>query len=171
MPSVGCVRMREMLCGVFLWAICLSGWAEPAAYRALVLRVVDGDTVWLQPEGGGAIRKLRVEGIDAPEICQADGRAARDTLRSLLLRQWVDVRSSQRDNYGRDLGRLTWQGHDVGEWLVREGWAWSYRWQGDSGLYAETERQAIAEQRGVHRRSKALYPGAFRRLYGPCHAK
>jgi micrococcal nuclease len=149
----------------------VSAWAESISYRALVVRVVDGDTVWLQPAGGGGIRKLRVQGIDAPEICQADGRAARDTLRSLLQRQWVDVRSLKRDTYDRDLGHLWWQGQDVGEWMVREGWAWSYRWQGESGPYADVERQANVAQRGVHRRSQAVYPGTFRRLHGPCRPK
>jgi micrococcal nuclease len=163
--------MRAVLCGVCGWMLCLSVWAEAGGYRALVLRVVDGDTVWLQPERGGPVRKTRIEGIDAPEICQADGRAARDTLRSLLHRQWVEVRSVQRDNYGRDLGRLQWQGQDVGEWMVREGWAWSYRWQGEPGPYATQERQAVAEQRGVHRRPQALYPGSFRRVHGPCHPR
>ncbi len=161
--------MRALCCWVCGWAVCVSVWADAGAYRALVLRVVDGDTVWLQPEGGGEVRKTRIEGIDAPEICQTDGRAARDTLRSLLLRQWVDVRSMQRDVYGRDLARVHWQGQDVGEWMVREGWAWSYRWQGEPGPYADVERQAATTQRGVHRRAQAVYPGTFRRLHGPCH--
>lgn len=163
--------MRTVWCYLFGWLLGFSAWAEPEAYRALVVRVVDGDTVWLQPESGGAVRKTRIEGIDAPEICQADGRAARDALRAVLQRQWVHVRSVRRDTFGRDLGQLQWQGQDVGEWMVREGWAWSYRWQGDSGPYADAERQAISAQRGVHRRAQAVYPGTFRRVHGPCHAQ
>lgn len=163
--------MRTLWCWVCGCLVCLSVAAQPIGYRALVLRVVDGDTLWLQPEGGGAVRKLRVEGIDAPEMCQTDGQASRDTLRVLVHRQWIETRSTGRDAYGRDVGRVYWQGRDVGEWMVREGWAWSYRWQGDMGPYAEIERQAVAARRGVHRREKALYPGTFRHLHGPCQPK
>lgn len=167
------VRMARvgMRC-LLLWSVCWCGlfpaWAQTPGYRGLVLQVVDGDSVRLQPEDGGPARTLRIQGIDAPEICQADGRAARDALRSLLHRQWVELVDVQTDIYGRDLGRLHWQGQDMGEWMVLQGWAWSYRWQGSPGPYAEQERSAKAALRGVHRRAQAVYPGTFRRLHGPC---
>ena len=44
-------------------------------YEARVTRVFDGDTLWVQPLDGGRYRKLRLDGLDAPEICQSGGGA------------------------------------------------------------------------------------------------
>jgi endonuclease YncB( thermonuclease family) len=45
-----------------------------------VTYVIDGDTLWVRPDGGREGRKLRMTGMDAPEICQHGGKAARDLL-------------------------------------------------------------------------------------------
>ena len=56
----------------------LAGWmpfmACAEVYFAQVTKVSDGDTVWVKPEGVAAPRKLRLQGLDAPEICQAWGQ-------------------------------------------------------------------------------------------------
>lgn len=165
------MRTASMLLGMVICFFALPCVHAQTAYRALVTRVVDGDTVWVQPESGGQLRKLRIDGIDAPEICQADGPAARDVLRSLIHRQWVGVYVRTQDVYGRDLAQLTWQDQDVGDWLVRQGWAWSYRFQGEPGPFAVQEEQARQNRVGVHRRPKPMYPGSFRQLRGPCHLR
>ena len=165
------MRTASALLGVFFCFFALQSAHAQSAYRALVTRVVDGDTVWVQPESGGQLRKLRIDGIDAPEICQADGSAARDVLRSLIHRQWVGVQVRTQDVYGRDLAQLTWQNQDVGDWLVRQGWAWSYRFQGEPGPFAVQEEQARKNRVGVHRQPKPMYPGSFRQLRGPCHLR
>ena len=138
------------------------------AYEARVTRVSDGDTLWVRPLAGGTYRKLRIEGIDAPESCQEGGAAAREALAGRLLDQPVTVRERRRDDYGRALVRLTHRGEDIGAWLVGQGWAWSYRWRHNDGPFAAEEQRARAAQRGIFRDPAPEEPRDFRRRHGPC---
>ena len=68
-------RLMLLLC------CCLSGpLLAKQAFYGTVTFVTDGDTLWVAPAQGGAVRKLRIDGLDAPEICQAGGVAARAVL-------------------------------------------------------------------------------------------
>ena len=137
-------------------------------YEARVTRVFDGDTLWVKPLAGGRYRKLRLEGLDAPEICQPWGVTARDALAARVLGQTVVVHQLRRDDYGRALVRLSLRGDDVGAWLVREGHAWSYRWQRRAGPFATEEVEARRQRRGLFSEPGAENPRAFRRRHGPC---
>jgi micrococcal nuclease len=137
-------------------------------FEARVSRVFDGDTLWVKPLAGGRVRKLRLDGLDAPEICQAGGTASREALASRVLKQVVTVRVRGFDVYDRALVRIEHRGHDVGAAMVLDGHAWTYRWQNDPGLYAAEEALARGARKGVFAEANAETPSAFRRRYGPC---
>lgn len=130
-------------------------------------RVADGDTLWVRPASGGVPRKLRVHGIDAPEICQAGGAAARAALERLVIGKSVDAQLLRKDDFGRWVARIHVAGTDVGEEMVRQGQAWSYRYRNRPGPYATQESQARAARIGLFRHP-AERPYAFRRRNGPC---
>jgi micrococcal nuclease len=137
-------------------------------YAARVVRVFDGDTVWVQPDGGGRWRKLRLDAVDAPEICQAAGLASRDALSAQLLDRAVTVRQRAVDAYGRGVARIDRGDSDMNAWLVRSGWAWASRWRG-RGAYVAQEKQARANARGLWAAAEAPEdPRDFRRRHGPC---
>jgi endonuclease YncB( thermonuclease family) len=138
------------------------------AYEARVTRVSDGDTLWVKPLAGGTYRKLRLEGVDAPEICQDGGLAARDALVRRVQGQTVEVTERRRDDYGRALVRLTVRDGDVAAWLVREGFAWSYRWRHSDGPFAMEETVARKERKGIFAVATVEEPRAFRKRNGPC---
>lgn len=144
-------------------------------FMARVTKVHDGDTVWVQPLSGSsqtpATLKLRLEGIDAPEICQEWGRRSRDALADRILDQIIEVRTDHNDAYGRALAKIGLNGEDVGAWLVLSGHAWSYRYKGDQGLYAEQESQARDVHRGLFADPLAIEPRQFRRDHGPCKGR
>lgn len=162
------------------WARCLlaaacvlastgSAAAPVRGWQGQVTHVTDGDTVWVRPARGGAPRKLRLRGIDAPESCQPHGAAARRALAARLLHQPVQVRGRQRDDYRRLLARVaTPSDPDVGAWLVAQGHAWSYRHGRRAGPYAREEAQARAAGRGLWALPGAIEPRLFRRSHGPC---
>lgn len=166
-----------------------TGWAQPApsagpassqvgstaerqplpwTYAARVTRVFDGDTLWVKPLAGGRYRKLRLDGVDAPEICQTGGPAARDALASRVLHQVVTVRVRAFDHYGRALAQVSAGGDDLAAVLVRGGHAWSSRWRRSLGPYAAEEAQARAERKGVFGVDGAETPREFRLRHGPC---
>ncbi len=142
--------------------------AQEEVYTARVSRVFDGDTVWVRPLAGGQYRKLRLEGIDAPEICQSGGETARDVLARRVLNQVVEVRVRAQDDYGRGLARIVHQGDDVAAWMVSSGQAWSYRWRRSQGPFAAEEMQARTHNRGLFQEAAAELPRDFRKRHGPC---
>ena len=141
---------------------------QDEVYSARVSRVFDGDTVWVKPLAGGKYRKLRLEGIDAPEICQSGGEASRDVLARRVLNQVVEVRVRAQDDYGRGVARLKHEGDDVAAWLVINGQAWSYRWRRSPGPFADEEALARKSRRGVFKDVAAESPRDFRKRHGPC---
>jgi micrococcal nuclease len=139
-------------------------------FAGQVTYVSDGDTLWVQPDAGGPPRKLRIDGIDAPEICQAGGEAARAVLIRRALHQQVEVQVIRHDVYGRGLARLQIHGDDLGAQLVQEGQAWSYRWRGDAGPYAAQEAVARQSRLGLFAFDAPEVPRDFRKRHGSCYS-
>ncbi|NMM20161.1 MAG: thermonuclease family protein [Rhodoferax sp.] len=139
------------------------------AFAGKVSYVTDGDTLWVQPDTGGAPRKLRLDGIDAPEICQPGGEASRAMLLQRALHQRVEVTVRRRDVYGRGLARIRLAGNDLGGQMVSAGQAWSYRWRRDLGPYAAEEAVARQSRRGLFAVSQPELPRDFRKRHGSCY--
>ena len=172
----------RILRNALLW-LCAAALqvGSPAAHAArrpesswpgVVSYVVDGDTVHVRPAGGGKPVSVRLQGIDAPEICQPAGEASREGLKRLALGQAVRVRGGRHDDYGRVLATLEVHGEDLGREMVAEGLAWSYRYRGQGGAYADQQRQARAAALGMFSPAYAqppVYPAAFRRQHGSCY--
>lgn len=156
-----------ILLGGFGW-MPLAAASGRAAWVGTVTHVTDGDTLWVQARQGGEPRKIRLSGIDAPEICQVHGEAARQALLSLVSGQAVLVTPLRKDDYGRLLARIAVQGQDVGAWMVLNGHAWSYHYQHSAGPYAQQEAWARSQAVGLWR-APAMQPGIFRRRHGSCH--
>ena len=164
-PGPGVLALLVALLLVLAWP------AEVLArtrYEATVTSVVDGDTVWVRRSRSGRGTDIRLQGIDAPEICQHWGPQAREALRRLLLSRRVTVTEVARDSYGRVLAQLRVDGQDVGGWLVANGHAWSSRFHGRTGPYGRLETDARAAHRGLWSQPRPLEPRAFRRQHGPC---
>lgn len=155
--------MRALVLWLLL-ALCGPAWA----LSGVVTRVSDGDTLWVRPDDGGRPLKLRLQGIDAPERCQAWGPQARDALAARVLNRPVQVHTRAYDDYQRLIGTLQIDGEDVAAWMVREGHAWSYRYRRSLGPYAEQEAQARAARRGLFAADAPVLPRDFRKAHGPC---
>jgi micrococcal nuclease len=165
------MKVRLACLGVALMALGASAQdpsGQEEVYSARVSRVFDGDTVWVKPLAGGPYRKLRLEGIDAPEICQSGGEASRDALARRVLNQAVEVRVRAQDDYGRGVARIVHQGDDVAAWLVSTGQAWSYRWRRSLGPFAAEESAARVRRQGLFKEAAPELPRDFRKRHGPC---
>lgn len=160
--------------GVLLAAV-LAGCAAVAAAAATPLlegrvsRVTDGDSLWLEPAPPLAPVQLRLEGIDAPEICQPWGPEARAALSEWVLGRTVRVKTVGRDSHGRTLGTVYLDERNINKLMVEEGHAWSSRFKYDRGPYVAAERMARALSRGLNRDGAAILPRDFRQQHGPCH--
>jgi endonuclease YncB( thermonuclease family) len=117
-------------------------------------QVTDGDTIRI----GEA--RIRLRGIDAPEMEQrcsragrsyACGETARQALIDLVSGKTVRCRAAGRDRYQRILARCTVNGNDIGTQMVESGWAVSYG------------RDYAAEEARAQERGAGLWDGAFER--------
>jgi len=143
--------------------------ATRQAQSGVVTRVVDGDTLWVKTSASQRPLKVRLQGIDAPEICQPGGVQAREALKRQVLGQSVTVTSGAHDDYGRTVGTLHMQGQDLGRWLVAQGHAWVYSYRHKKGPYADELRQAQLARRGVFGDVLAEEPRVFRKRHGSCY--
>jgi endonuclease YncB( thermonuclease family) len=112
-------------------------------FDARVARVADGDTIEAIPSGEQRPVRMRLEGIDAPELSEAFGRESLTRLRVLLLDQLVRVNGRDMDRYGRLVARVSVQGKDASTVMIQAGLA-CHAFARDPAL-AQEERQA---QRG-----------------------
>lgn len=163
MHGQGSRRVRQLLVLAGL-LVCLNA----QALEGVVVRVTDGDTLWLRTHRDKRPMKVRLHGIDAPELCQPGGVQARQALESLVLGRRVVVQPGPADSYGRRLARVHAASQDVAQQLVSAGWAWSPDYRGRPGPYAGAERAARAARLGVFADPQAVPPRAFRQAHGSC---
>jgi micrococcal nuclease len=143
------------------------------SWPAVVTHVSDGDTLWVQPAAGGQALKLRLDGVDAPEICQSHGPQALAALKHKVWRKKVQVHVRTRDAYGRSVARVDLVGMppaqaDVGAWMVTQGHAWAHRYQKRKAAYAVLEDTARRQRKGLFAADKPQHPSHFRKSHGTC---
>jgi micrococcal nuclease len=142
--------------------------------QAVVTHVTDGDTLWAKPSHAGAglspheAIKIRLEGIDAPEICQAWGEQSKAALAQQSLNQTVTLHLRGHDQFGRWIGKVELHGQDLGLWLIARGHAWSYAHRRRAGDYERAEQSARAAHLGLFSQPSPLQPKLFRKRRS-CH--
>ena len=111
-------------------------------------RVVDGDTIDLNGV------RIRLNGIDAPEFGQTCGtwrcgEAALEKLAALIGSSQLNCDASGSDGYGRTIATCYAADTDIGEEMVRAGYAWAFVKY--SAVYEEQEEEARAKRLGIWR--------------------
>ena len=163
--------IKEIAFVLFALVALQAAAATRYTQSGVVTRVVDGDTLWLKTSIGAQLLKVRIQGIDAPEICQLGGLLARDALKLKVWGQRVTVTSGAHDQYGRTVGTVHMQGQDIGRWMVVEGHAWVYSYRSRKALYSAEFSQAYKERRGMFSAAVIEEPRAFRKRHGFCQGR
>ena len=142
------------------------------SWQGIVTHVTDGDTFRVRPVGSNRNSdslRVRIDGIDAPESCQAYGAQSAATLKKLIVSKQVTVHSKRFDDYGRDVAKITLSNMDVGGWMVKNGHAWSYHYKYSAGPYRLEEDAAKRAHLGLFADDSAVQPKIFRRDHGSCY--
>jgi len=132
-----------------------------------VVNVHDGDTITVL-DSTDTQHKIRLAGIDAPELGQGYGRVSRDNLARLIAGKTVSVDWKKYDKYGRIVGKVLLGGKDQNIEQIRAGLAWHYKkYQGeqspeDRKTYAEAENSARAKRAGLWKEPNAIPPWEWR---------
>lgn len=116
--------------------------------RGWVVGISDGDTLTLLTQNRQQV-KIRLHGIDAPELGQAWGQQAKRALSSLTFRQAVNVQETDRDQYGRIVG-IVYRGQlPINETLIASGHAWVYRKYNKNKRWNTLETEAQKKRLGL----------------------
>lgn len=90
-----------------------------------IVGVTDGDTVTLL-DIRHSQHKLRLAGIDAPEIRMPYGQRAKQHLATLVFGRNVLAIITKQDRYGRAIATIRVNGADVNLQMIEVGLAWHY---------------------------------------------
>lgn len=142
----------------------------------VVERVTDGDTVVIF--AGTTKLKVRLYGIDAPETEKNFGGVHKPGQpfgeeAFLALKEKIDGRKvivevldiDQR--YGREVAIIRYNGRDINQEMIDEGWAWAYRQYLDrphASGYIGSEEGARRARRGLWQQNNPMPPWEFRKL-------
>ena len=130
-----------------------------------VTRVSDGDTIWVTDSAGK--HKIRLDKIDAPESDQVFGKEAAQYLKDLVYGEEVEVRWAAKDKYGRILGIVYLKREngmvEVNLTMVKNGCAWHYSYHDKTPAYAEAEKDARKNRRGLWTSDSPVNPYRWRK--------
>jgi micrococcal nuclease len=166
--------------GAAVFAVVLCAGGSPAAAQvqviapssATVTRVIDGDTLVARLADGSEIT-VGLIGIDAPETRQpgvpveCGGEQATEALRQLVEGQPVNLASDPTqdavDRFGRSLFYVdrSSDGLDVGEEMLRRGWA--------EVFVFERDFQRLPQYRAAEAEARDLEAGVWARCDGDFH--
>jgi len=113
--------------------------------------------------------RVRLLGVDAPELDQAFGDVARKHLADLVSDKSVLVEYSGIDGDHSVNGRVSLEGVDIGAQMIRDGAAWvdpstQHRLRAtDREVYQESEAAARNERRGLWQQENPVAPWEFAR--------
>lgn len=139
--------------------------AEPLIGTA---RATDGDTLCV------AGVKVRLEGMDAPELrrgqrCRRDGQRyncgkdAKAALRHIVEGQRIECEPTYGDRYKRFVAVCRIDGKDIGDDMVRQGWAIDWP-KYSNGKYNAAQDEAVGAKRGLWADGMTLPPVMYDRM-------
>lgn len=146
----------------------------PTELQGRVTAVADGDTLTLL--SAGEEHRIRLGGIDAPELSQPHGTQARAALALMCLGRQADVAVQDRDRYGRAVGTVrcgrlaiapTTAGTDTATKtanteLVKQGHAWVYAQYNHDPTLPAWEQRARFNRWGLWAQARPTPPWEWR---------
>lgn len=126
-----------------------------------ITRVSDGDTVILT-DRKGARKKIRLDGIDAPEVGQEYGDESTEFVKQMILNKDVRVDVIGIDKYDRILGVVHCGDKNVNEELLVNGLAWQYHYNKDK-KYAQLVEIAKKQKLNIWSKSNSIDPYYWRK--------
>jgi endonuclease YncB( thermonuclease family) len=169
-PMLGRLWVTAVFCLIFvLW---FQGIVYAGLLEGKVVSVHDGDTITLL-DATQRQHKIRLAGIDAPELSQAFGRVSRQHLADQVAGRTVVIEWTKRDKYQRLVGKVLLDGRDINITLIEAGLAWHYKKYAteqspeDRQRYARAEERARTTRLGLWQDSHPVPPWAYRKAKKP----
>lgn len=116
--------------------------------------VIDGDTMIIDN------LKIRIQGIDSPEISQKFGKEAKKQLIILTKNKTLRIKIIKFDRYNRAICYIFANNKDVGLQMVQTGYAWAYRRYTNEYVFAE--KRAKNRRLGIWQFNNNINPEIYR---------
>jgi len=152
---------------LILFALLPSAIAQPQTITGKVVAISDGDTLTVL-DASKQQHKIRLVGIDAPEIIQAFGEKAKNSLSDLVRGKTVTVSNLKVARNGWIVGKVTLSGRDINLEQIRRGYAWFYRAYAkelspeDATAYQQAEAKAREDHLGLWAGAEPIAPWDLR---------
>jgi endonuclease YncB( thermonuclease family) len=118
------------------------------AWAFNTVKFYDGDNITILH--GGIKAQVHLACIDAPELKQAKGQAARKALKALVENQPFELNILGRDRIGRFMAEIISDRGNINKLLVAQGYAEFYNPSGKGCEgYSEAQKNAQAQHLGI----------------------
>ena len=135
--------------------------AAATELKGKIVGVPDGDTLTLRVDGKNV--RVRLDGVDAPELGQPYGKSARQSLAELCRGKEATVVERGKDDEGRLLGSVRCGDVDANAEQVRRGMAWVHlRYLPLGSPLYEFETNARLRRVGLWRAADPVPPWEWR---------
>ena len=125
-------------------------------------KVSDGDTITVL-DSEKVQHKVRLDRIDAPEKKQAFGEKSKQHLSEMVFGKDVRVEWQKKDRYQRILGIVFIGEKDVNLQMVKDGFAWHYKFYDKTPAYAQAALDAREKKIGLWVDPNPIEPYEFRK--------
>lgn len=151
-----------LLIGLTVAGLCVGiGPSSAAEFRARVFAVIDGDTLDLRHDG--RTERVRLRGIDCPELKQPYGPQAKRAVAAMVTGVTVVVKPYGKDKRGVTIADLVLDGgRSVSRTLLQEGLAWRVPSPTSDPELEAAEADAQYSKRGLWSDSNPVAPWAYR---------
>ncbi|MBL8891565.1 MAG: thermonuclease family protein [Planctomycetaceae bacterium] len=133
----------------------------PDEFTAKVVGVHDGDTITVLLNNRQY--KIRLEGIDAPELGQDYGTKSKQHLSTLVFGKSITGNRKGGDKYGRNLCNVMVEGTNANRSLVSEGLAWHYKTYSRDKELAAAELDARKAKKNIWSEQGPIAPWEWRK--------
>lgn len=119
------IKLIILCYGLTFLLSCTSGTDKINLLSATVTRVVSGQTIEVELAGTSEVTKVRIMGIDAPDLRQSPwGEAAQQRLAQIIMRSPIKLETdlSEIDPYNRLQAHVWLEGNLISQRLVKEGY-------------------------------------------------
>ncbi len=138
-------------------------FSAAASFSGKCVGISDGDTISVLKSGAAV--KIRLDGIDCPELGQDFGRAARRFTSRMAFGRIVQVKEITVDSYGRTVARVVVDGADLSLELVKAGLAWYFSAFSSDPVLAAAELRARQSKTGIWSMPDPVPPWVYRRTH------
>ena len=146
---------------LFIYLLFLSSFSLAGTVKGKVVSVTDGDTITLWT--GKLNIKVRLQGIDAPEMGQDFGKASKKILSDKIFNKEVIVYTQEKpDRYGRYVGSIEYEERSISYEMIKEGYAWHYSKYDNNPKWAEAEKHASKNKLGLWSQQNPINPDLWR---------